>query len=108
MGRGLPEESAIAYGALADTLRLARRAEPQVWESARALAGVVRAVTPEIGEADERGAARIARWCSRRCWRWSRKPRTGTRRLLWVLDGVHWADDATWHFVGTRRAGWRI
>ena len=34
VGRGSPEESAIAYGAIADTLRLARRAEPGVWESA--------------------------------------------------------------------------
>ena len=100
LGRGLPEESAIAYGALADTLRFARRAEPQVWESARTRAGVVQAVVPEIGEAHERGAARIARWCSKRCWTRPRKPRTRTRRLLWVLDDMHWADDATWHFVG--------
>ena len=55
VGRGSPEESAIAYGAIADTLRFARRAEPQVWESARARAEVLRAITPEIGNADEPG-----------------------------------------------------
>jgi len=55
VGRGAPEESAIAYGAIADTLRFARRAEPQVWESARARAEVLRAITPEIGNPGERG-----------------------------------------------------
>ena len=28
--------------------------------------------------------------------------------MLWVLDDMHWADDATWHSSGTRRAGWQI
>src|SRR6516165_3401044 len=51
VGRGSPEESGIAYGAVADALRFAHRAEPRVWESARARAGVLRAVAPEIGTA---------------------------------------------------------
>jgi len=24
----------------------------------------------------------------------------GDQAMLWVLDDMHWADDATWHFVG--------
>ena len=100
LGRGLPEESAIAYGAIADTLRFARRAEPRVWESARARAGVLRAVTPEIGAAGEPGGGADRLVVFEALLDAVEEAVHGDRAVLWVLDDLHWADDATWHFVG--------
>ena len=100
VGRGSPEESAIAYGAIADTLRLARRAEPRVWESARARAEVLRAVTPEIGAADERGGGADRPLVFEALLEVVEEATHGDQAMLWVLDDMHWADDATWHFVG--------
>src|SRR5499433_3673557 len=48
LGRAAPQEASIPYAALADTLRAARRAEPAVWEAARARAGILWAVAPEL------------------------------------------------------------
>src|SRR5262249_5183255 len=47
-GRATPQEASIPYAALADALRVARRAEPAVWEAARARAGILWAVAPEL------------------------------------------------------------
>jgi AAA ATPase domain len=100
VGRGSPEESAIAYGAIADTLRFARRAEPRVWESARARAEVLRAVTPEIGTADGRGGGADRPLVFEALLEVVEEATHGDQAMLWVLDDMHWADDATWHFVG--------
>jgi len=100
LGRGSPEESAIAYGAIADTLRFARRAEPRVWESARARAEVLRAITPEIGTADERGGGADRPLVFEALLEVVEEATHGDQAMLWVLDDMHWADDATWHFVG--------
>src|SRR5215472_8919841 len=48
LGRAAPQEGSIPYAALADALRVARRAEPAVWEAARARADVLWAVAPEL------------------------------------------------------------
>ena len=48
LGRAAPQEASIPYAALADALRGARRAEPAVWEAARARAGILWAVVPEL------------------------------------------------------------
>src|SRR5215470_346585 len=100
VGRGSPEESAIAYGAIADTLRFARRAEPRVWESARARAEVLRVITPEIGRADERGGGADRLLVFEAVLEVVEEATHGDQAMLWVLDDMHWADDATWHFVG--------
>jgi DNA-binding CsgD family transcriptional regulator len=99
VGRGSPEESAIAYGAIADTLRFARRAEPRVWESARARAEVLRAVTPEIGNPGEPGRGADRPLVFEAVLEVVEEATHGDQAMLWVLDDVHWADDATWHFV---------
>jgi len=99
VGRGAPEESAIAYGAVADTLRFARRAEPRVWESARARAEVLRAITPEIGRADEPGGGADRPLVFEALLEVVEEATHGDQAMLWVLDDMHWADDATWHFV---------
>jgi len=100
LGRGSPEESAIAYGAIADTLRFARRAEPGVWQAARARAGVLRAVTPEIGGAGGPGGGADRPLVFEALLEAVEEAAHGDQALLWVLDDMHWADDATWHFVG--------
>ena len=100
VGRGSPEESAIAYGAIADALRFARRAEPQVWESARARAEVLRAITPEIGKAGEPGAGADRPLVFEALLDTVEEATHGDQAMFWVLDDMHWADDATWHFVG--------
>jgi DNA-binding CsgD family transcriptional regulator len=99
VGRGSPEESAIAYGPIADTLRLARRAEPKVWESAQARAEVLRVVTPEIGTAGERGGGADRPLVFEALLDTVEEATRGDQAMLWVLDDMHWADDATWHFV---------
>jgi DNA-binding CsgD family transcriptional regulator len=100
VGRGSPEESAVAYGAIADTLRFARRAVPGVWESARARAGVLRAVTPEIDAARGHGDGADRPVVFEALLDAVEEATRGDQAVLWVLDDMHWADDATWHFVG--------
>jgi DNA-binding CsgD family transcriptional regulator len=101
LGRGSPEESAIAYGVIADTLRFARRAEPRVWESARARAAVLRVVTPEIGTAGEQeGGGADRPLVFEALLEVVEEAAPEGQATLWVLDDMHWADDATWHFVG--------
>src|SRR5215469_8001255 len=100
LGRGSPEESAIAYGAIADTLRSARRAEPGVWEAARARAEVLRVITPEIGDAGGPGGGADRPLVFEALLEVVEEATHGDQALLWVLDDMHWADDATWHFVG--------
>lgn len=100
LGRASPEESAIEYGAIADTLRFARRAEPRLWESARSRAGVLRAVTPEIGGGPELAGGGDRPVVFEALLDAVEEAAHGDRAVLWVLDDVHWADDATWHFVG--------
>jgi predicted ATPase len=55
LGRAVPEEAALPYAALADALRDTCRAEPAVWEAARARAEVLWTVAPEL--AAQAGAA---------------------------------------------------
>jgi DNA-binding CsgD family transcriptional regulator/tetratricopeptide (TPR) repeat protein len=100
LGRGSPEESTIAYGAIADTLRSSRRAEPRVWESARTRAGVLRAIVPEIGQAGEPGGDADRPVVFEALLDTIEEAARGDQAVLWVLDDMHWADDATWHFVG--------
>src|SRR5258708_7076400 len=48
LGRAVPEEASVPYAALADTLRAARRTEPEVWEAMRARADILSAIAPEL------------------------------------------------------------
>ena len=110
VGRAAPEETAIAFGPIADTLRSARRAEPALWEAAAAHADVLSAVAPELAG----GAAEGER-------RYADRPvlfevlldaveesARADQAVLWVLDDVHWADDASaGTSSATPRGGWR-
>jgi len=99
LGRAAPEEASIPYAALADTLRAARRAEPAVREAARARAGILWAVAPELASetsGPERSADRPVLF---EALLDAVDEAVGDGTALWVLDDIHWADDSTWEFV---------
>src|SRR6516165_5313084 len=106
LGRAAPREASIPYAALADALRGARRAEPAVWEAARARAGILWAVAPELAPeagAPGRSADRLVLF---EALLDAVDEAAGDGTALWVLDDLHWADDSTWEFVryAARRA----
>jgi DNA-binding CsgD family transcriptional regulator len=101
VGRAAQEETGIIFAPIADALRAARRAEPAVWQAATSHADVLSAVVPELASAAGGG----------RCY--ADRPvlfealldaveeaARADQAVLWVLDDVHWADDASWHFIG--------
>jgi DNA-binding CsgD family transcriptional regulator len=99
LGRAAPQEASIPYAALADALRDARRAEPAVWEAARARAGILWAVAPELLP-DAGGPGRSAdRPVVFEGLLDAVDEAAGDGTALWVLDDLHWADDSTWEFV---------
>src|SRR6516165_2544486 len=99
LGRAAPREASIPYAALADALRGARRAEPAVWEAARARAGILWAVAPELAaEASAPGRSADRRVLFEALLD-AVDEAAGDGAALWVLDDLHWADDSTWEFV---------
>ena len=99
LGRAAPQETSIPYSALADTLRAARRAEPRVWEAARARAGILWAVAPELAS-EVAGPGRSAdRPVLFEALLDAVDEAAGDGTTLWVLDDIHWADDSTWEFI---------
>jgi DNA-binding CsgD family transcriptional regulator len=100
LGRAAPEDASLPYAALADTMRAARRAEPAVWAAARARAGILWAVAPELASeasGPERSADRPVLF---EALLDAVDEAAGDGTVLWVLDDIHWADDSTWEFVG--------
>jgi DNA-binding CsgD family transcriptional regulator len=99
LGRAAPQEASLSYAALADTLRAARRAEPSVWEAARARAGILWAVVPEL-VSEASGPGRSAdRPVLFEALLDAVDEAAGDETTLWVLDDIHWADESTWEFV---------
>src|SRR5215831_17431150 len=99
LGRAAPQEASIPYAALADALRAARRAEPAAWEAARARAGILWAVVPELAS-EMSGPGRSAdRPVLFEALLDAIDEAAGDGTTLWVLDDLHWADDSTWEFV---------
>ena len=99
LGRAFPEEAAIAFGAVADALRAARRGEPTLWQAALARASLLWTVAPELA---------VGREVERRSFDHpvlfealldAVDEAAGDRVTLWVLEDLHWADEATWAFV---------
>ena len=106
LGRAAPEESAIAFAPLADALRSARRTEPQLWEAVKARSDLLSMIVPELSagmEAKNRPADHPVLFEA--LLDAVEESARGDEATLWVLDDVHWADDATWHFIhyATRR-----
>jgi DNA-binding CsgD family transcriptional regulator len=61
---------------------------------------VLRVITPEIGGAGEPGGGADRPLVFEAVLEVVEEATHGDQAMLWVLDDVHWADDATWHFVG--------
>src|SRR6516225_556326 len=99
LGRAAPQEASIPYAALADALRGARRAEPAVWEAARARAGILWAVAPELAPEAGRPGRSADRLVLFEALLDAVEEAAGDGTALWVLDDLHWADDSTWEFV---------
>ena len=99
LGRAAPQEASIPYAALADTLRAARRAEPSVWAAARARAGILWAVAPELATEASGPDRAVDRPVLFEALLDAVDEAAGDGTALWVLDDIHWADDSTWEFV---------
>ena len=99
LGRAAPQEASIPYAALADALRAARRTEPAVWAAARARAGILWAVAPELASEANEPARPADRLVLFEALLDAVDEAAGDRTALWVLDDLHWADDSTWEFV---------
>ena len=101
LGRAAPGESGIEFGTLAEALRLARRSAPQLWNAAAARADILGAIAPELTRLAAAGPSRAADRpvVFEALLNAVEEAAPGDRATLWVLDDVHWADDATWHFV---------
>jgi DNA-binding CsgD family transcriptional regulator/tetratricopeptide (TPR) repeat protein len=101
VGRAAPEETAIAYGPIADALRAGRRSEPALWEAVTCRADVLSAVVPELAGGAAGGERRYADRpvLFEALLDAVEESAQADRAVLWVLDDVHWADDASWHFI---------
>ncbi len=102
VGRAAPEETAIAFGPIADALRAARRAEPALWRAATGHADILSAIVPELAAAAAVGERRYADRpvLFETLLDAAEESARADQAVLWVLDDVHWADDASWHFIG--------
>ncbi len=102
VGRAAPEEAAITFGPVADALRAARRTQPALWEAVTSHADVLSAILPELaggaGGGERRYADRPVLF-EALLDAVEEAARAG-QAVLWVLDDGHWADDASWHFIG--------
>jgi len=99
LGRAAAQEASLPYAALADMLRAARRAEPAVWEAARARAGILWPVAPELVSAASGPGRSADRPVLFEALLDAVDEAAGDETTLWVLDDIHWADDSTWEFV---------
>ncbi len=99
LGRAFPEEAAISFGAIADALRAARRGEPPLWEAALARASVLWAIAPELAATPEVERRSFDHPVLFEALLDAVDEAAGDRVTLWVLEDLHWADEATWEFV---------
>jgi DNA-binding CsgD family transcriptional regulator len=99
IGRAFPEEAAISFGPIADTLRTARRSEPPLWQAASARASVLWAIAPELAAAHEVERRSFDHPVLFEALLDAVDEAAGDRVTLWVLEDLHWADEATWEFV---------
>jgi DNA-binding CsgD family transcriptional regulator len=111
LGRAFPEEAAISFGPIADALRTARRSEPPLWQAALARASVLWAIAPELAATPELERRSFDRPVLLEALLDAVDEAAGDRVTLWVLEDLHWADEATWEFVryvARRVAGMRL
>ena len=99
LGRAFPEEATLSFGAVADALRTARRSEPTLWQAALARASVLWAIAPELVAAREVERRSFDHPVLFEALLDAVDEAARDRVTLWVLEDIHWADEATWEFV---------
>jgi DNA-binding CsgD family transcriptional regulator len=99
LGRAFPEEATISFGAIADALRTARRSEPPLWQAALARASVLWAIAPELAAAHQVERRSFDHPVLFEALLDTLDEAADDRVTLWVLEDLHWADEATWEFV---------
>jgi DNA-binding CsgD family transcriptional regulator len=99
-GRAVPEEASVPYAALADSLRASRRTAPAIWEAARSRGEVLWPVASELASearATERPVDQVVLFEA--LLDAVDEVATSEVPALWILDDIHWADNAAWGFV---------
>jgi len=106
-GRAAPEEASVPYAALADSLRAVRRTAPALWGAAKARADVLWPIASELAS-DARAPERPVDQAVLFEALLDAVDEVGTSEapVLWIMDDIHWADNAAWEF--TRYAARRI
>lgn len=101
LGRATPEESTIAFAPIADALRAARRTQPPLWQVVKARADLLSMIVPELSAGTEAIMNRPVDHpvLFEALLDAVEESARGNNATLWILDDVHWADDATWHFI---------
>jgi DNA-binding CsgD family transcriptional regulator/tetratricopeptide (TPR) repeat protein/KaiC/GvpD/RAD55 family RecA-like ATPase len=101
LGRATPEESAIAFAPLADALRASRRTDPPLWEAVSARSDLLSMIVPELssGMAGYQYRPVDHPVLFEALLDAVEESARGDKATFLILDDVHWADDATWHFI---------
>ncbi len=105
-GRADPGDAATTFSALADSLRAARRSEPDLWAALQQRQDTLAAVLPElVGRSP--GRMVVERALLFEALLEVVEEAAGDRATLWLLEDLHWADPSTWDFVvyAARRVG---
>jgi DNA-binding CsgD family transcriptional regulator len=104
-GRADPGDAATMFSALADSLRAARRSEPDLWAALRRREDALAAVVPELCRSS--GRTVVDRALMFETLLEGVDEAAGGRMTLWFLEDLHWADPSTWDFVvyAARRVG---
>jgi DNA-binding CsgD family transcriptional regulator len=98
-GRAGPDDAAVAFSALGDSLRIARRSEPALWAVAAARADVLAAMVPELAGKDSVSSTLVDRPVVFETLLDVVEEAAIDRVTVWFLEDVHWSDPATWSFV---------
>jgi predicted ATPase len=105
-GRADPGDAATTFSSLADSLRAARRTEPNLWTAVQHRRETLAAVVPElVGQSPGRTAVDPPLLFEALLD--VVEEAAGGRATLWFLEDLHWADPSTWDFVvyAARRVG---
>jgi predicted ATPase len=105
-GRADPGDAATMFSALADSLRAARRTEPDLWAAIHGRQETLAALVPELVSRSH-GRMVVDRALLFEALLEVVEDAAGDRTTLWFLEDLHWADPSTWDFVvyASRRVG---
>jgi DNA-binding CsgD family transcriptional regulator len=106
-GRAGPGDAGMAYAALADSLRAARRSGAAFWAAAGGRAETLAAVVPELARMGSVAGTLVDRPVVYEALLDVVEEAAVDRATVWFMEDLHWADPATWTFVeyAARRVG---